>query len=306
MRNLLIITALLGVFAFACDSSGKEARTSQGYRYTLHTDGASPKATAGDFVTFAVYVRKQDSVLFSTRMGGESPVIQIADPAADPLRTLDPVEDILTVLGVGDSATVVMELDTLPQKPPGFEDVSELLYDVVVEKIESEEEYMSAQEELKREALAARKTAIRSSGELGTLALEQIESIQERNLSGELGDEVQTTESGLRYVVHEAGTGEQAASGKTVSVNYLGMTAADGDIFDESFTRGEPITFPLGQGRVIAGWDEGLALLKAGAKATLLIPGDLAYGPNGRPPSIPPNAELLFFVELVDVQDAPQ
>ena len=156
MRNLLIIIALIGVVAFACDQSAKEARTSQGYRYTLHTAGADTKAAPGDFVTFAVYVRKQDSVIFSTRMGGESPVIQIVDPAIDPGRQLDPVEDLLTELGVGDSATVVMELDTMPQKPPGFEDVSELFYDVVLEKIETEEEFLAAQEELKREQLAAR------------------------------------------------------------------------------------------------------------------------------------------------------
>ena len=90
---------------------------------------------------------------------------------------------------------------------------------------------------------------------------------------------------------------------KNVSVHYIGGTT-DGNIFDDSYTRGQPITFPLGTGQVIPGWDEGIDLLKTGAKATLIIPSDLAYGPMGSPPNIGPNATLLFHVSLEDVTDA--
>ena len=109
------------------------------------------------------------------------------------------------------------------------------------------------------------------------------------------------TASGLEYIEIEAGTGAQAEAGKTVSVHYTGKFQ-DGKVFDSSVSRGEPITFPLGAGRVIKGWDEGIALMKEGGKAQLVIPPDLAYGERGAGGVIPPNATLLFDVELVSVE----
>lgn len=109
------------------------------------------------------------------------------------------------------------------------------------------------------------------------------------------------TASGLEYIELEAGTGAQAVAGKTVSVHYTGKLQ-DGKVFDSSISRGEPITFQLGAGRVIKGWDEGIALMKAGGKAQLIIPSDLAYGERGAGGVIPPNATLVFDVELVDVK----
>ncbi len=90
-------------------------------------------------------------------------------------------------------------------------------------------------------------------------------------------------------------------AGKTVSVHYTGKFP-DGKVFDSSISRGEPISFPLGQGRVIKGWDEGIALMKVGGKAQLIIPPELGYGERGAGGAIPPNATLVFDVELVDVK----
>lgn len=109
------------------------------------------------------------------------------------------------------------------------------------------------------------------------------------------------TASGLYYVVEREGTGAQATAGKTVSVHYTG-TLVDGKKFDSSYERGQPITFTLGQGQVIKGWDEGIALMKVGAKVKLIIPYTLAYGEQGFPPVIPGKATLIFDTELMDVK----
>ncbi len=109
------------------------------------------------------------------------------------------------------------------------------------------------------------------------------------------------TASGLYYVVEKEGTGAQAVAGKTVSVHYTG-TLADGKKFDSSYDRNQPITFPLGQGQVIKGWDEGIALMKVGSKLKLIIPYNLAYGEQGFPPVIPSKATLIFDTELVEVK----
>jgi FKBP-type peptidyl-prolyl cis-trans isomerase len=109
------------------------------------------------------------------------------------------------------------------------------------------------------------------------------------------------TASGLEYNQKEAGVGTQAAPGKTVKVHYTGKFP-DGKVFDSSISRGEPIEFVLGQGQVIKGWDEGITLMKAGGKAELTIPPHLAYGERGAGAVIPPNATLVFDVELVEVK----
>jgi peptidyl-prolyl cis-trans isomerase A (cyclophilin A) len=109
------------------------------------------------------------------------------------------------------------------------------------------------------------------------------------------------TTSGLEYVEVEAGTGTQAVNGKMVSVHYTGKLQ-DGKVFDSSIPRNEPITFKLGVGQVIKGWDEGIALMKVGGKAQLIIPPDLGYGDRGAGGVIPPNSTLIFDVELVDVK----
>jgi peptidylprolyl isomerase len=106
------------------------------------------------------------------------------------------------------------------------------------------------------------------------------------------------TTSGLSMIIHKDGNGQKPSTGQTVQVHYSGMLE-NGTKFDSSIDKGQPITFPLGQGRVIKGWDEAIALMSKGEKRTLIIPPKIGYGAQGKGP-IPPNSTLIFEVELVD------
>lgn len=129
-------------------------------------------------------------------------------------------------------------------------------------------------------------------------ALEEQRKAQEDALAS-ITEGFEKTASGLFYKIETSGSGDSPTQGQNVSVHYKG-SLLDGTVFDSSYKRKEPIGFVIGVGQVIKGWDEGIALLSKGAKATLIIPSHLGYGPNGAGGVIPPNATLKFEVELVD------
>lgn len=117
--------------------------------------------------------------------------------------------------------------------------------------------------------------------------------------------EMKSLPSGLKYQDEVVGTGAEAVAGKQVQVHYTGWldkAGAKGDKFDSSVDRGQPFAFSLGAGQVIKGWDDGVAGMKVGGKRTLLIPAELGYGARGAGGVIPPNATLIFDVELLGVK----
>ena len=131
---------------------------------------------------------------------------------------------------------------------------------------------------------------------MGLIATESFVSVQK-----EKEKKVITTKSGLIYIDEVEGTGATAKAGDKVSVHYTGKLK-DGKKFDSSVDRNEPFDFPLGAGRVIKGWDEGVAGMKVGGKRKLIIPSELGYGAAGAGGVIPPNAELHFDVELLKIK----
>lgn len=279
--RFIIGTALVALAFFSCKNKEEEKlKTPDGQEYIQHVKTGNPTPQPGDYVYFHAQIRDGEKVMRSSRSEGAEPFIQIP-LQEEPGRQAPPVESVLKLMGMGDSVTLIIPLDSLQKQSMGMQ--SDIMYyDVVLTRIQSNED-----KEKELQVVRDREEAVSK----------QIQETVKQYAAGQLNSQIKTTASGLKYIIHEEGTGKQAATGNLVSVNYYGVLA-NGTHFDDSFSRGEPISFQLGTGQVIKGWDEGLALLKEGGKATLFIPASLGYGEAGSPPVIPGNAELIFYVEL--------
>lgn len=302
MRYLLCLL-FAGFLLSGCETPEATAditTTDSGTRYSLYTSNRSGEiAKPGEYVYFHVAMRSErDSLIGGTRSSGSEPQLMQVKAPSEGGPQVSPVEEVIRVMAAGDSAVIRLNMDVFPSKPPGMEADSVMLYDIIITEIIDEETYVSRLSAEEQAKVAGAKVIRAREDEMLAFA----DGVVSDYTSGKLDGELKTTESGLKYIIHEEGTGAQAEAGKGVVVQYIGKLTADGSVFDQSFGRGEGIAFPLGQGRVIPGWDEGIALLKEGGRATLFIPSALGYGAQGAGADIPPNSELAFYVELEKIQ----
>lgn len=269
----------------SCDSTTK---TDSGLEYKHHIKNGGPTPQVGDWVSFKFDYGVNDSLIQPWKEGAEAILRQMPDSSAkDP--NIQFFFDAMAKMSKGDSLTLYVPIDSLPQKPQDLKPGDILKFDLVLLDIMSDEDKMAADMEKQKE-FDAKIAGVK----------DEITSTTEAYKANTLGNKLVTTASGLKYVIHEEGTGAKAAAGQTVSVNYYGMLL-DGTPFDDSYKTGSPFNFPVAQNQVIAGWDEALSTLPAGTRFTVFIPSNLAYGENGAPPVIPANAELVFHINFIEI-----
>ena len=291
MRFIFGFLVGLALLVGACQPEGKNSTTPGGFAYEIHTSTGGEKPQPEEFVKFNLQVMAGDSLLYDSSLEEQTPTTPMP-PEGETSRSPIPLEDVLMNMAVNDSATLYYPMDSLPQKPPGFDGVEFLEYKIVITAILSAEEHNAerqaelAKQQAEMQVIQAREP------EVAALVQDMVKGYADGSLEGEL----QSTESGLKYLIHEEGTGSLPADGANIKAHYYGVLT-DGTMFDNSFSKGRSFSFRLGQRMVIAGWDEGFALLKQGTKATLFIPYELGYGAAGSPPRIPENADLIFYVE---------
>jgi FKBP-type peptidyl-prolyl cis-trans isomerase len=283
-KKLMIGSAVVAGLA-SCDKTGKMETTPSGLKYIFHKrDEKGKKAKEGDILTMhIVFKNSKDSVLRSTFAEPEPLRVPLQKP---PFK--GSLEEGLALVSPGDSVTFYVKADSLfnpamgQPMPPFIPKGSDISFTVKVSNIQTSSE---VQKEMANMSVKQKET--------------DAKAITDYVSKNNLGN-VQKTASGLHYVITQPGTGKQATPMSTVSVKYTGKLL-DGTVFDSSERQGgKPVEFPLNQ--VIPGWTEGIALLKEGSKATLIIPSEMAYGPQGRP-GIPKNSVLVFDVELIQVKE---
>jgi FKBP-type peptidyl-prolyl cis-trans isomerase FkpA len=284
MKKLIGIALLLSISTFVFAQKTNFKKSDKGVRYSIIKANKGAKVKLDDIVFLQIkYTTDKDSLLFdSWKMGGP---IQLK--AAKPSFKGD-LMDALTLMTAGDSAMFLFSADSMFTKtfnmpmPEFIKPGSDLKFTVKVIRVTTDEVLRADEIKIEKEK-----------------NMEEIKLIDQYIADNKLTPV--TTASGLKYVMIAEGTGAQAQAGKTVRVHYTGKLL-NGTKFDSSLDRNDPIEFQLGRGMVIKGWDEGIALLKEGGKALLIIPSNLAYGSRGAGGLIPPFAPLTFEVELVSVQ----
>jgi FKBP-type peptidyl-prolyl cis-trans isomerase FkpA len=248
------------------------------------------KVVSGDKVTLDVYVFLKDSVIQTSRSQGRPVEFQMPTPEQMAGRPVPAIVAGLFDMVEGDSISTYELIDSVGQQlPPEFAGQKEIRMDIALHKV------VGAAEMAKIEAEKAEKgkLVIARAPKVG----DDMKIWLDKYAKNTWGDQLKTAPNGLKYVILETGKGAPLNPGENIAVQYWG-SLPDGKRFDDSFSRGEPIEFPVGQGAVIPGWDSGLMLLNHGSKAIFFIPSELGYGAQGAGADIPPNSELVFYVEL--------
>ncbi len=270
---------------FGLKATGK---TDSGFEYISYTNKRGDKPEAGQIASFNYYVYSGDKLINSSKRIGPSTLEIFAKDSPNQNRE-SPVLEGIKMIGVGDSISIFYPTNRLQRTPSELEGIPFIRYDVVLLKLMNPEDLEAY------EAAKLKKTKAK-----GTRVAKQTKNILNRYKNGKLGKRLKKTISGLEYFIIKKGDGKKSEMGDQVTVHYHGILE-DGTMFDNSYDTGRPFSFPIGQGRVIPGWDEGIALLEEGTKAIFFVPYEIAYGQAGKPPQIPEQAKLIFHVELLQV-----
>jgi len=286
---------------YACQSgqgsNGQKGETDSGYKFTLHEKGSGSEIAPGDYVYFEMEILGQDSSMLQNMKNlPKMPVMQIPE-VKNEVAIINPIQDLLAISNVGDSVTLYIPIDSIPNPPQNVNGFDYVQYVVCVREKLDKAGYDARMQEEAAEAEKA-KTEM---AEQATIVAPFLASVLADYKSGKLDSEIQEHSSGLKYIVHKEGTGRLPKDGENVKAHYYGVSLSNGEMFDNSYRAGRAFSFPLNKGRVIRGWDVGFGLLKEGSEATFFIPYQMAYGEAGRAP-IAPKADLVFHVNFLEIQ----
>lgn len=293
-----ILVVLIASALLACDSGGDSVSRAEisGYDFKHLVDKPGDKPNVGQVAYFQMDIYdNKDSLLQTYRNQDILPSVKILDPT-DANRKVNPVVDVLSYMSVGDSVALIVPIDSVPNMPPGYEDVDHIEYHLTLAEIISEEEHQAriqAQRELQEAMAAASRLKI---PEVSRLTEQTLKDYKAGNL------DLQETQNGVKYFIHERGDGDLPTRDRMLTMSYFGRVVESGEEFDNSYKRGRGYSFRVGNDAVIGGWHEIAPYLPVGTRASVFIPSELGYGPQGSPPVIPPDAELYFYLVVDEMK----
>jgi FKBP-type peptidyl-prolyl cis-trans isomerase FkpA len=303
--SIAIIAATLTTFT-ACKSGGSFEKLKPGLEYKLFKNGKGELVKENQWVTMHIIQKAGDSVFMSTYKQPGNAVTNIIQKG--PGGAAD-YSDIFFKMRAGDSAVIRLNKDSIfrGQMPPFIKKTDEILVILKLESIlgKAQQDSLNAvkQQDQSMQQEQMQEAQKKQMQEAAKLMPIENKKIQEYAATNKM--QLQKTANGVYYAITTAGTGAKPTQGQDVTMNYTGMTL-DGKKFDSNvdpaFNHVQPFNFKLGMGQVIPGWDEGIANLPVGTKATLLIPSYMAYGAQGSGDKIAPNSVLRFDVEVVSAK----
>lgn len=298
-KRIWLVAVALSIALTTVVAQSAQQTLPSGIKYTLlKHDNAARKCKVGDFLSFHFKMTTPDGKELTNSFTQGKPVENL--PIKPPQFKGD-ITEVFALLAQGDSVLIDSPVDTVAKyskrpMPPFAKPGTYISYVIKVLSVRNQTEMLQAQQRKMAQMRAREKI------------------IMDKYIAQQKLKNVKVTPSGLHYVVHQEGRGATPKPGETVKVHYAGKLT-NGKLFDTSLEEQakihgkynpgrpyKPFEFQIGRGRVIKGWDEGIALLNPGAKATLLVPSYLGYGERGAGGDIPPNSVLVFDVELVGIK----
>jgi FKBP-type peptidyl-prolyl cis-trans isomerase FkpA len=289
--KVLASFAAISLFLIACQSD--KQKTPSGFDIIFHNRGEGDLIKSGDWVYFDYIVMVNDSILDQTQEGQPSQRMQIPEQFSKGDNVYFLFE-AFNMCKMGDSISLFVPVGDLGGPVPENMQATDVIHYVF--KITAVKDDAAYQQDLEQERVEFEKQR-EEAVKMAAGVQQEVEAFLADYKSGANKSSIQATESGLRYVIVKEGNGDKVAAGNSIDAHYYGVLNT-GEMFDNSYMRGTPFNFTIGQGQVIQGWDEGFQLLDVGAKAYLIVPPSLAYGDMDRG-TIPPNSELIFLVEVL-------
>jgi FKBP-type peptidyl-prolyl cis-trans isomerase len=294
----IAMIVIIGCQNMEPDHDGFKTTTS-GFKYSLVKDRGGAAALPGQYALVDVVLSYKDTVLSDTRLNpGKPNVVKIESDKEKLVGLTIPIQEILQLMSVGDSAILNFPVDAFPSPPEQLKKYDEVTYALSVVKI------FKTEEEYQKYVNSNQDDAASSTNPMEAQIAEKMTAFYDAYAKGEKTDAWTTTSSGLKYIILEkGGTGRKPQKGEFIAANYYGLLADTGKMFDSSYKRGRIVNFAVGKGGagIMKGWDEGLQLMEKGDKAVFLMPSELAYGSQGIPDYVPPDANLIFYIDLLDI-----
>ncbi len=283
----IIFSILIGILFFSC--SDNRSKTWTGHPYIHHIKNATSTPNKGDIIEYHIRQRNANGLGHSSYEDGKPKLFRIpeVDIQDDKMNRISPITEALMLMSVGDSLTLEILMDSLPEMLANKKEGESMFFDLKMISIKS-----------KNDIEKEKQNTIEQGNKLSSQLKKNITAYKKGELK-----KLQKSKSGFDFISHEEGNGRQIKNGDIVLVHYIGQLQENGKQFYNTYTNTHPYQIKVGAGRVIEAWDKMLPELHIGDEITLFVPYDQAYGAAGsKGLGIPEKSDLAFYMNVVQVK----